>query len=123
MCKKLGTFASTYLLNKRLLLAVQKNTPDILFIIKGNQILVSTLRVIKKMYPHVKLIHFYPDNPFCFWNGNSNEAVLNGLPYIDLFWDIHWDEHTPKQEKVLSYMRKNGYEAICEVCFHDKAEG
>ena len=42
---------------------------------------------------------------------------------IDLFWSIDWDEHTPKQEKVLAYMRKNGFEAICEVCFHDKVEG
>jgi hypothetical protein len=82
---KLGVFAATHLLNKRLVGATQKITPTILFIIKGTQITASTLRVIKKMNPQIKIIHFYPDNPFCFWNGNSNAQVLNTLPYIDLF--------------------------------------
>lgn len=33
----------------------------------------------------IRLINFYPDNPFSFWNGNSNSNVLLSLPLYDLF--------------------------------------
>ena len=82
---KFGAFIATHLLNKRLIDMTQKIRPDILFIIKGTQITASTLRTIKKMNQQIQIMHFYPDNPFCFWNGNSNAQVLNTLPYIDLF--------------------------------------
>ncbi|MBM3887268.1 glycosyltransferase [Candidatus Dependentiae bacterium] len=74
-----------WLLNKQLLQSVKQIKPDLIFIIKGNQILPSTLQIIKQKYPTIKILHFYADNPFCFWNGNANSHVLNGLPYIDQF--------------------------------------
>lgn len=34
---------------------------------------------------HNYIVNFYPDNPFVFWNGNSNKNILNSLPYYDCF--------------------------------------
>jgi hypothetical protein len=81
----LHTLITHQLFNKRLLNAVHAARPDIIFIIKGVRIGATMLRTIKRRYPHCRIIHFYPDNPFCLWNGNSNAAVLAGLPFIDLF--------------------------------------
>ena len=39
---------------------------------------------MKKRHPAVAG-NFYPDNPFVFWNGNSNSDVLNSLPLYDCF--------------------------------------
>ncbi|MBD3272726.1 glycosyltransferase, partial [Candidatus Dependentiae bacterium] len=43
----------------------------------------KTIKQLKKC--NYFLINFYPDNPFVFWNGNSNKEVLNSLPYYDYF--------------------------------------
>jgi spore maturation protein CgeB len=37
------------------------------------------------------LVNFYPDNPFVFWNGNSNTNVLRALPFYDYF--LIWSEY------------------------------
>lgn len=61
--------------------------PDIVFVLKGNWLRPDTLASLKKKFS-ARFIHFYPDNPYTFWNGNSNAWVLEALPYWDhvLIW-------------------------------------
>ena len=73
------------LLNYRLLKTIKTIAPQLIFIIKGNSIFPATLKKIKAAFPQTSVLHFYPDNPFCFWNGNSNASVLHSLPYLDAF--------------------------------------
>jgi spore maturation protein CgeB len=87
---RLGISLESALLNRKLVKQAQSTKPDIIFMIKGNLITIAALRTIKKSLPQTKIIHFYPDNPFCFWNGNSNTNVLESLPLIDLF--IIWSK-------------------------------
>ena len=41
---------------------------------------------------------------------------------IDLFWNVHWEEHTPRQLSVLGKMQDEGYEAVCSDCFYELLE-
>ena len=43
-------------------------------------------------------------------------------PSIDMFWNIHWEEHTPRQKTAIEFMNKNKYEAICQTCFDNCTE-
>ena len=43
-------------------------------------------------------------------------------PSIDMFWNVHWDEHTPRQQTAIQFMNKHGYEAICQTCFDNCTE-
>ena len=65
--------------NQALLRIVRQFRPDIVFVIKGELITAKTLHTIKYQYGS-RLIHFYPDDPFALWNGNSNKEVLASLP-------------------------------------------
>lgn len=80
-----GQGLSAILLNKALIITARQIIPTIIFIIKGASITAATLKQIKTTLPSTIIVHFYPDNPFCFWNGNSNANVLAGLPHTDLF--------------------------------------
>lgn len=73
------------LLNYSLLRTVKYFNPDLIFMLKADNISCQTLRNIKKYNQNIKIINFYPDNPFTFWNGNSNENILLSLPVYDLF--------------------------------------
>lgn len=78
-----------YLLNYLLLRTVKSFEPDLIFMLKAENISPQTLNKIKrnriKQNKDIKIINFYPDNPFTFWNGNSNANVLLSLPFYDLF--------------------------------------
>ncbi len=63
---------------------IKKNNPDLIFFIKAENITYKTITRIKQNTT-CKLINFYPDNPFSFWNGNSNSNVLLSLPFYDHF--------------------------------------
>ena len=83
-CKKTSNFFSFYFLNSSLLRKVEKVRPDLIFIVKSNNISYKTIKKIKENF-HSYIVNFYPDNPFVFWNGNSNLNVLNSLPIYDCF--------------------------------------
>lgn len=70
--------------NYFLKLKINKIKPDIVFIAKGERVYSKTLRWIKNNSKAL-IVNFYPDNPFTFWNGNSNANVLKSLPYYDRF--------------------------------------
>ena len=76
-----------YFLNYKIIAHIKKEQPNLIIIIKGNSIFARTLRWIKQNTTNT-IVHFHPDNPFAFWNGNSNANVLKGLPYID-YW-LSW---------------------------------
>jgi spore maturation protein CgeB len=59
------------------------------FFLKSETISGKTIRYLKANSGAI-LINFYPDNPFTFWNGNSNSNILNSLPYFDYF--LIWSE-------------------------------
>ncbi len=73
------------LLNLCFLRVVKNYEPNLIFIIKGEKISYKTLKKIKQINSNVILLNFYPDNPFVFWNGNSNSDVLLSLPLYDSF--------------------------------------
>lgn len=69
---------------------VHKNfDPDLIFFVKAEKISWRTIRFLKQNSNAI-LVNFYPDNPFVFWNGNSNSDVLCALPYLDYF--LIWSE-------------------------------
>lgn len=63
--------------------------PDLIFFVKAEKISWRTFRYLKKNSTAI-LVNFYPDNPFVFWNANSNANVLHSLPYLDYF--LIWSE-------------------------------
>ena len=75
---------NNYLVNNYLHKKVKIFKPDLVFFIKSEDISSRTIKGIKansKAY----IVNFYPDNPFVFWNGNSNSNILSSLPYYDCF--------------------------------------
>lgn len=83
------TKINEYAINYALIQTVKRLQPDLIFFIKANTIFPETIHTIKT-YGKPHLVHFYPDNPFVFWNGNSNERILKGLPLFDTF--LSWSE-------------------------------
>lgn len=81
---RLTSWLNNYLINQSLLKQVQKYKPNLLFLIKAENIFPSTLKKIKEKYKPT-IINFYPDNPFVVWNGNSTQHVLASLPLYDHF--------------------------------------
>ncbi|MFH1254482.1 MAG: glycosyltransferase [bacterium] len=75
----------TRLINCSLIKTVQIFKPDLIFMLKADNVSVQTLKNIKNNNKNIKIINFYPDNPFTFWNGNSNANILLSLPIYDLF--------------------------------------
>ncbi|MBL4588319.1 glycosyltransferase [Candidatus Babeliales bacterium] len=71
-------------INIQLLFVCFWQRPDILFVLKGEPLFAKTVAWLKRMYG-VKIIWFYPDSPFIFWNGNSNSQMLKVLPSVDLY--------------------------------------
>jgi len=75
---------NAYLINIFLIKKVKKFKPDLIFFIKAESIFAKTIKYIKQNFKSY-LVNFYPDNPFVFWNNNSNEQVLKSLPNYDCF--------------------------------------
>lgn len=71
-------------MNRQLVNAVAQDKPDMVFLLKAETVWCSTLKKIKAM-SSARLVNFYPDNPFVFWNYNSNDEVLRSLPLYDCF--------------------------------------
>lgn len=69
------------IVNYMLISTVQWEKPDIIFLIKAENVTYKTVQSIQS--DDRQLMLFYPDNPFSFWNGNSNSNVLLSLPYYD----------------------------------------
>jgi len=72
------------LVNRALKKVFSEFAPDIVLMIKAENISFRTLRWMKSN-AEFKLMNFYPDSPFCLWNGNSNSHVLRSLPFYDRF--------------------------------------
>jgi spore maturation protein CgeB len=81
---KLNSLFINFLLLKK----VKFFKPDLIFFIKAENIYSKTIKLLKT--ENITLVNFYPDNPFVFWNGNSNKDVLNSLPFYDCF--LSWSK-------------------------------
>lgn len=67
---------------------IKQFNPDLIFLIKAENIDYRVINHIsKKGY---LTVNFYPDNPFVFWNGNSNKNILNSLPSYNYF--LSWSK-------------------------------
>jgi hypothetical protein len=53
---------------------------------------------------------------------NTCDCCGKEEPSIDLFWNVHWEEHTLRQLSVLGKMQDEGYEAVCSDCFYELLE-
>jgi spore maturation protein CgeB len=51
-------------INNDFIKLVEKTKPNVLFIYRSNEILLSTLKVIKEKYPYVKVVLYHNDNPY-----------------------------------------------------------
>lgn len=132
----LKNFIYTKLINYQLKKTATTSHPDLILCIKADLITPTTLRFIKERSPQTKLALFYPDNPFTFWNGNSNANILNALPIYDYFliWSkllmpvlqsagaknvryfpFAFDEVIFNQPITISNKEKQKY--TCEICF------
>ncbi|MFC1894502.1 glycosyltransferase [Candidatus Dependentiae bacterium] len=80
---------NNYLINLFLIRKVVIFDPEIVFFVKSENIIYKTIKLLKNKFKK-KLINFYPDNPFCFWNHNSNSNVLKSLPLYDYF--LSWSK-------------------------------
>lgn len=49
---------------------------------------------------------------------NSCDCCEKLEPSIELFWNVAFNEHTPRQLKVIDEMNLKGFEAICFDCFY-----
>ncbi|MFC1854314.1 glycosyltransferase [Candidatus Dependentiae bacterium] len=72
------------LMNRELRRVFKQFLPDVVFLLKGENVSFRTLRWMKRRF-ECKLMNFYPDSPFVFWNANSNSNILLSLPYYDRF--------------------------------------
>ncbi|NOQ14159.1 MAG: glycosyltransferase [Methyloprofundus sp.] len=68
-------------INKRIIESIIINKPDILFIIKGNNIYPWTIKKIKQEYPNIVLISWSLDDMFS-WHNRSFYYTL-GIKYYD----------------------------------------
>lgn len=73
-----------YITNKKILKTAYTCKPNIIFILKGEILTAKTIALLKQNTT-AKVINFYPDNPFSFWNGNANKEILLSLPFFDHF--------------------------------------
>ncbi|KKQ32650.1 MAG: hypothetical protein US49_C0006G0101 [candidate division TM6 bacterium GW2011_GWF2_37_49] len=95
-----------FLLDYSLKRLSKKFNPDLIFFVKAEKISWHTVRFLKNNSPAI-LVNFYPDNPFVFWNSNSNSDVLHSLPFIDYF--LIWSEqlapiiHSAGAKKVIYF--------------------
>lgn len=84
--KKLNKIFMNYRLKKK----IKTLQLDLIFFIKAETIYSKTIKWIKHEHPAIILINFYPDNPFVFWNGNSNQEVLCSFPFYD--YVLSWSQ-------------------------------
>ena len=87
--KKFLFFSNNFFINIALLIKVLKFKPDLIFLVKSENIFFKTIRILKNKLKILKfknlIVNFYPDNPFVFWNGNSNSNILRSFPLYDCF--------------------------------------
>lgn len=78
--------------NNNLIKAVSKKHYDYLFVMKGTDISVETLKAIKNQNPEIELICFNPDDPFN--KASSNADIVSSIPLYDYYciWTKHLDE-------------------------------
>ena len=74
-------------LNHRLVIKVRAENPDIIFIVKGNLIYPSTLKMLKEQHPFIKLVSFSNDN-MSLWH-NKSLFYHYGVKYYDLLVSIN----------------------------------
>jgi hypothetical protein len=67
---------------KELIAAVQKENPDLVFVIKGRFIVPETLIQVKKILGDRPLMNFNPDSPWS--KPNSTTTLLESIPIYDL---------------------------------------
>jgi spore maturation protein CgeB len=79
------THVNNILNNLLLIKKIAHTRPDLIFFIKSENVFPKTLKIIRQKYKSI-IVNFYPDNPFTFWNNNSNANVLNALPYYNHFF-------------------------------------
>lgn len=73
-----------WLMNRALKKRFDELNPDVVLLIKAENVFYKTLRWMK-LRRSFRLINVYPDSPFSVWNGNSSVEVLRSLPLYDRF--------------------------------------
>ncbi len=71
------------MIGNQLLEEVNRNKPDIVWVIKGMEIQAAYLKKIRQL--GIKLVNYNPDNPFLFSGiGSGNVNITEGIPLYDL---------------------------------------
>lgn len=96
-------FLNNKIINFLLIKKVNKFKPDLVFLLKAENISVNSIKKIKAK--KILIANFYPDNIFSFWNGNSNINILKSLIYFDYF--LSWGKFL--ENSLISAGAKNIY--------------
>ena len=104
----IGTHLNQQICNQKLIQAVHKHHPTILFLLKAEHVTAATLTTIKKHHA-CKIINFYPDNPFTLWNGNSTAHVVQRFPLCDCF--LSW------ATALIPQLKAAGCSHVCHFPF------
>lgn len=95
-------------INKALIKKATAIKPDLVFLVKAENITAATVTFIKKNVCS-SIINFYPDNPFVLWNGNSNQQVLTSLPAYSCF--LSWSR------MLIAPLESAGCAHVCSFPF------
>ncbi|KKP24462.1 MAG: hypothetical protein SZ59_C0002G0308 [candidate division TM6 bacterium GW2011_GWF2_28_16] len=96
-------FINNKIINFLLIKKIDKFKPDLVFLLKAENINLNTIKKIKEK--KILIVNFYPDNIFALWNGNSNINVLKSLRYFDYF--LSWGKFL--KSSLISAGAKNVY--------------
>ncbi len=98
------------IVQKLLLDEIGHINPTALLIIKGFYYSPVTIKKIKFYYPHIKLLHFNPDNTFNTWHfGNSNNWIRSSINMYDIHFT--WGQF------LFNELFKNGAKKIYHLPF------
>lgn len=74
-------------IQKEFMKTIEREKPDLIFVLKGWFFSPKTLFGIKKEWPETTLFCFNPDNPFNTWHfGASNNWIRKSIPYYDVYF-------------------------------------
>jgi spore maturation protein CgeB len=79
---------SNKICNKTLIKYSKKIQPDLIFLLKAENIESNTISLLKNN--HTKVLNFFPDNPLVVWNDSSNYEVLKSIKEYDFF--LSWSK-------------------------------
>lgn len=104
----ISEFLGDLIFNICFLITILSTKVEVLFLIKAKNLNYRLIKLAKKLH-NCKVKNFYPDYPFCFYNGHSNSNILLAAELYDEFFI--WTD------KIIEPLKKSGFKNITVVPF------